>query len=165
MSGDVRKVCMLGDFSVGKTSLVSRFVHQAFSERYLTTVGVKIDTKSVQLPEGPVKLVIWDLAGSSPDNGAAHSYLVGTRGMVLVADGTRPETLVSALRIHQRAEAMIGAQPTVLLVNKADLIADWRVDPLDLASAREWALGVWESSALSGAHVDEAFVALAAALR
>jgi len=161
MSTEVRKICMLGDFAVGKTSLVNRFVNNAFSERYLSTVGVKIDTKLVQFPDREVKLVLWDLAGSDPLNGAAKSYLMGTHGIVLVADGTRRETLDSALRIHQHAESLIGARPTVLLINKADLELQWRATPSDLTSARQWALNAWETSALTGAHVEEAFLALA----
>ena len=59
-----KKICMIGDFSVGKTSLVGRFVRQSFSEKYLTTVGVKIDTKLVKLTENQdVKLILWDIAG------------------------------------------------------------------------------------------------------
>ena len=58
-----KKICMLGGFSVGKTSLVRRFVQSIFSETYLTTVGVKIDKKSVELPGKTVDLILWDLAG------------------------------------------------------------------------------------------------------
>lgn len=156
---------MLGDFAVGKTSLVNRFVNNAFSERYLSTVGVKIDTKLLSLADRQVKLVLWDLAGSEPLNGAAKSYLMGTHGIVLVADGTRRVTLDSALRIHQHAESLIGARPTVLLINKADLELQWRSTQADLELAREWALNAWETSAMTGAHVEDAFMALAGAER
>ncbi len=155
---------MLGDFAVGKTSLVNRFVNNAFSERYLSTVGVKIDTKPVQLPNRQLKLVLWDLAGSEPLNGAAKSYLVGTHGIVLVADGTRPQTLDAAMRIHEHAETLIGARPTVVLINKADLESQWRTTPADLHNARQWALNAWETSALTGAHVEDAFLTLAGAM-
>ena len=61
-----RKICMIGDFAVGKTSLVSRYVRQTFSEAYQTTIGVKIDSKIIQLPSGDdLKLVLWDIAGSN----------------------------------------------------------------------------------------------------
>lgn len=58
-----KKICMLGGFSVGKTSLVRRYVHSVFSDAYLTTVGVKIDKKIVTLPDRTVNLILWDLAG------------------------------------------------------------------------------------------------------
>jgi GTPase SAR1 family protein len=58
-----KKICMLGGFSVGKTSLVKRYVQSVFSETYLTTVGVKIDKKTVDLSGRSVSLILWDLAG------------------------------------------------------------------------------------------------------
>ncbi|MDH3434076.1 MAG: GTP-binding protein, partial [Gammaproteobacteria bacterium] len=60
------KVCIVGDFAVGKTSIAERFVNNHFSESYLTTIGVKIDTKLIEVPDLGVshKLVIWDIAGS-----------------------------------------------------------------------------------------------------
>ena len=58
-----RKVCMLGTYAVGKTSLVARFVKGIFSEKYLTTVGVRIDMKAVSVGEREVKIILWDIEG------------------------------------------------------------------------------------------------------
>ncbi|HET7777303.1 MAG TPA: EutP/PduV family microcompartment system protein, partial [Rudaea sp.] len=58
-----KKICLLGAFGVGKTSLTQRFVSSIFSDKYLTTVGVKIDKKAVDVGATPVSLVIWDIAG------------------------------------------------------------------------------------------------------
>jgi GTPase SAR1 family protein len=88
-----KKVCMLGGFSVGKTSLVKRYVDSVFSETYLTTVGVKIDKKTVDLSDRIVNLILWDLAGEDDIASLRMSYLRGTAGYVLVADGTRPSTI------------------------------------------------------------------------
>src|SRR5215211_7084781 len=90
-----KKICMLGGFSVGKTSLVKRFVESVFSETYLTTVGVKIDKKTVDLGERAVNLILWDVAGEDDISAVRMSYyyLRGCAGYVLVADGTRPSTL------------------------------------------------------------------------
>ena len=63
-----KKICMLGGFSVGKTSLVKRYVQSIFSETYLTTVGVKIDKKTVDLSDRIVNLILWDLAGEDDIN-------------------------------------------------------------------------------------------------
>src|SRR4051812_29872267 len=82
-----KKVCMIGTTAVGKTSLVARFVHSIFSDKYLTTVGVKID-KKVVAPDGTeVTLIIWDLAGDDDFQRLQTSYLRGTGGYLLVADG------------------------------------------------------------------------------
>lgn len=95
-----KKVCMLGAFSVGKTSLVKRFVQSIFSETYLTTVGVKIDKKNVVLSDRIVTLILWDLAGEDDIASLRMSYLRGSAGYVLVADGTRPSTLEIALSLR-----------------------------------------------------------------
>ena len=88
-----KKICMLGGFAVGKTSLVRRFVQSIFSETYLTTVGVKIDKKSVVLSDKTVDLILWDLAGEDDIGSFRLSYVRGASGLVLVADGTRAATL------------------------------------------------------------------------
>src|ERR1041385_1285654 len=88
-----RKICMLGGFGVGKTSLVKRYVESIFSETYLTTVGVKIDKKTVDLSDLIVNLILWDVAGEDDISSLRMSYLRGSAGYVLVADGTRPSTL------------------------------------------------------------------------
>lgn len=58
-----KKICMLGTHGVGKTSLVRHFVHSIFDDHYLSTIGVKIDRKTVQLDEVEVTMVLWDIAG------------------------------------------------------------------------------------------------------
>ena len=91
-----KKICMLGAFSVGKTSLVQKFVLSMFSAKYLTTVGVKVDKKSVEVDGLPIDLIIWDIHGEDSTQDISESYLRGASGYVLVADGTRKETLDAA---------------------------------------------------------------------
>ena len=83
-----KKVCVVGDFAVGKTSLTQKFVNNVFSEKYLTTVGVKIDTMEID----QTKLVIWDLAGRDSLSPINLSYLAGASGVIYVADGRNPNT-------------------------------------------------------------------------
>src|SRR6266550_2566922 len=99
-----KKICMLGGFSVGKTSLVKRYVQSVFSESYLTTVGVKIDKKSVDLSGRTVNLILWDVAGEDDVASIRMSYVRGSSGYVLVADGTRPSTLEVALSLKERVD-------------------------------------------------------------
>ena len=156
-----KKICMLGAFSVGKTTLVKRFVDSVFSERYLTTVGVKIDKKVVNLPDRTVNLILWDMAGEDDASTIRMSYLRGMAGYMVVADGTRAVTLDIALSIRERVESEHGALPFVMLVNKRDLLDQW-VTPdstLDALRAKGWS--VRSSSARSGEGVDEAFTELA----
>ena len=99
-----KKICMLGGFGVGKTSLVSRFVHSIFSDKYLTTVGVKIEKKSVDLGARS-RSDHWDLHGEDDFQKVRMSYLRGASGYLLVADGTRRATLDTALALHDSAQA------------------------------------------------------------
>ena len=88
-----KKICMVGAFAVGKTSLVQRFVRSIFSEKYKTTVGVKIDKKVMNVNSQDLTLILWDLHGEDEFQELQRSYLRGTSGYFLVVDGTRPVTL------------------------------------------------------------------------
>lgn len=156
-----KKICMLGGFSVGKTSLVKRFVESVFSETYLTTVGVKIDKKPVELSDRIVNLILWDLAGEDDISSLRMSYLRGSAGYVLVADGTRPSTLEVALSLRQRVEADFGPLPFVLLLNKNDLREQWAIRDDDVEDLQRSGWWVQSTSARTGEGVENAFTALA----
>ncbi len=156
-----KKICMLGAFSVGKTSLVKRYVASVFSETYLTTVGVKIDKKIVDLSGRTVNLILWDLAGEDDISSLRMTYLRGAVGYVLVADGTRPSTLDVAISLRERVEAAYGPLPFVLLLNKNDLTEQWAIRDGDIAGLRNNGWWVRPSSARTGEGVEEAFMDLA----
>src|SRR5579862_9010425 len=111
-----KKICLLGSFGVGKTSLVARFVRSLFSDKYHTTVGVKIDKKVIRLGTDEITLVIWDMAGEEDSAPVKLNQVRDAAGYLLVADGTRRKTLDVARDIQQRVESEIGKQPFVLLV-------------------------------------------------
>ncbi len=156
-----KKICMLGGFSVGKTSLVKRYVESVFSETYLTTVGVKIDKKAVNLSDRIVNLILWDVAGEDDISSLRMSYLRGSAGYVLVADGTRPSTLEVALSLRRRVEADLGALPIVLLLNKNDLTEQWAIRDAEVEELRTNGWWVRSSSARTGDGVEDAFKDLA----
>jgi len=156
-----KKVCVLGSFSVGKTSLVRRYVESIFSDTYLTTVGVKIDKKMVDLADRAVNLILWDVAGEDDMASLRLSYLRGTAGYLLVADGTRPATLDVALTLRKRVEADYGPLPFALLVNKHDLTEQWAIRDADLEGLRQEGWWVRPTSARTGEGVEDAFKDLA----
>ena len=158
-----KKICLLGAFGVGKTSLVSRFVHSMFSDKYLTTVGVKIEKKSVQIDHQQVDLVVWDLYGEDDYQKVRMSYLRGAAGYLLVVDGTRSATLDTAIALQKNAAATIGNVPFILLLNKVDLIEQWELDERVLAELARGGWTVLETSAKTGAEVEAAFARLAQA--
>ncbi len=156
-----KKVCLLGAFATGKTSLVSRFVTSAFSDRYLTTAGVKIDRKTVRLDGLELDLIIWDLHGDDEFQKVRMSYLRGASGCLLVVDGTRLATYDKAVQLYNEVQRVLGAVPIVMAFNKADLAAAWAVDEPALAALP---LVVVKTSAKTGAGVEAAFNALARAM-
>lgn len=155
-----KKICMIGTSGVGKTSLVARFVQSLFAEHYHTTVGVKIDKMTLRVDDADVMLMIWDLAGDDDFQRLQTSYLRGSGGYLLVADGTRRVTLDLAVEIQQRVVAAIGAAPFILALNKADLAPQWDVDEARLASLATQGWTIVRTSAKDGAGVEEVFAAL-----
>ena len=158
------KVCLLGSFAVGKTSLVRRFVETMFSETYQTTVGVKVDKKIVDVHGVPVTLVLWDIQGVEEAEPLRRSYLRGAHGYLAVCDGTRGETLAQCLEIADKAKASIGEVPSLLLVNKADLKDHWEIPLQVLDGLRSQGWRILETSAKDGQNVEEAFHLLATSM-
>ncbi len=150
-----KKVCMVGDFSVGKTSLTQKFVNNVFSEKYLTTIGVKIDTVEID----QMKLIVWDVAGRDSLSPINASYLVGAAGVVLVADGTRDSTVAALEEIWATVEQRIGTVPCVVALNKADL-EDWSVDDSTITKLTDRGWDVFKTSAKDGTQVESLFHAL-----
>jgi small GTP-binding protein len=159
-----KKICMLGSFAVGKTSLVARFLTQAFSGKYHTTVGVKIDKKTVRVRDTSVDLIVWDLQGEDSTQQVYQSYLRGMSGYLLVIDGTRRASLEAAIRIHDAVASMQGQGPAVpflALVNKRDVEQEWEVQEQDLEKLGSQSWTILKTSAKTGEHVEEAFLRLA----
>jgi small GTP-binding protein len=154
------KICMLGSWGVGKTSLVARFVHSMFADNYHTTVGVKVDKKVLTVDGEEVTLMIWDMAGEEDNAPVKLNQVKDASGYLLVVDGTRSRTLDIARSIQQRVEAEAGVRPFLVLVNKADLRETWEIPDSvwEELVAAGWT--VLETSAKSGQHVEEAFLSL-----
>jgi len=156
-----KKVCMLGTFAVGKTSLVRRFVESIYTDKYHTTVGVKVDKKVLQIGETELTMVLWDIEGTQSEHELRKSYLRGASAYLLVADGTRQETLYRALAIQTRAEETVGVVPFLLLMNKADLSEQWAISERESMALKDKGWEVITTSAKTGVGVEEAFQTLA----
>jgi small GTP-binding protein len=158
------KICMVGAFGVGKTSLISRYSHGIFSEKYKTTVGVKIDKKVIQHNDADVTLILWDLAGEDALTTVRPAHLRGASGYILVIDGLRQSTVDVAIDLQRRVSQASGAVPFVCVINKADLKDSWEVQDSDLQTlrARHWTLV--ETSAKTGSGVEEVFQKLTDAI-
>lgn len=152
-----KKICMLGAFAVGKTSLVARYVEGLFSEKYLTTVGVKIDRKDVTVDGETTRLILWDIQGEDDEQAIRPNFIENAHACLLVVDGTRPETLAVARRLKSWAEAHLGEVPCLMLLNKSDLTSAWRLRDEDLQGENRPGCRVLQTSAKTGDGVEDAF--------
>lgn len=175
-----KKICLVGDFHVGKTSLIRRFVDRQFSDKYLSTVGVKISRKLIEIkPENQsqnkqsqqVQLIIWDLEGQTKFQSITPSYLQGAKGAIIVGDVTRPETIE---HVKDHIELFFSVNPknssVIVALNKADLLEETQKDELNklqLINTFKENIGVidiYMTSAKIGDKVDESFSKLAEAM-
>jgi len=160
-----KKICLLGAYSVGKTSLVTRYVESIFGDKYHTTVGVKISKKQLTVDDESVRLMIWDLAGEDDVTKLRTSYLRGTSGYIVVADGTRPFSLKTAVNMHREARDYSGNLPFIVIINKADLRdsgedSRWDVDQDQLDELEKSGVTILYTSAKTGDGVNEMFQTL-----
>jgi small GTP-binding protein len=159
-----KKICMLGTNAVGKTSLVRQFVESVYSDKYHTTVAVKVDKKVVQVSGQDVTLMLWDLYGEDEFQKLRMSFMRGASGYFLVADGTRRMTLDRALALDEKVRATVGSVPVIVLLNKSDLADQWEIDDETAQNLVGRGLTVIRTSAKTGEGVDAAFHALAQAM-
>lgn len=156
------KICLLGDFSVGKTSLVRQFVEGWFDDRYLSTIGVKVSRKVLQRLACELHLLLWDLAGGERFTRYEANYLRGALGGFIVCDLTRQETLEYLPHYAGQLLVLNPNAVTVFLGNKLDLAQQREITEEELSQASailgsEYLL----TSAKTGQGVEEAFQTLA----
>lgn len=162
-----KKVLILGDGAVGKTSLIRRFVVDKFGDEYITTIGTKTTKKDVVLNVGGTEwnlsLIVWDVLGQKGYSEVQSSAFEGARGVILVYDVSRPETRGSLIDYWiPRVWKVIGRLPIVILANKIDLAADAAVERVQLDMMGElYECPTYATSAMTGVGVEEAFHALA----
>ncbi len=161
---------MLGDFSVGKTSLIRRFVDRQFSDSYLSTVGVKISRKTIECQSPSlqktvnVQLLIWDLEGNTKFKTVTQTYLQGASSAVIVADVSRQVTLE---HIQDHIQCFLSINPkgfVIVALNKSDLLDEKKtLNYLSCININnlEQVLATYSTSAKTGIYVDEIFQKLA----
>ena len=149
------KVVMLGAPAVGKTSLVRRFVHSVFSEEHHSTLGVKVDRKTVSVAGGVVTMLLWDIHGETEGLGVPDSYLRGTTAAIIAFDASRPETIETAASLSQRIAEGSPQAVRLGVANKSDLEINWA--EVDEATPALGVSDVVRTSAKSGKGVESLF--------
>ena len=157
-----KKICLLGEFAVGKTSLVRRFVYNRFDDRYISTIGVKVSRKKVAVASRgeavEVNMMLWDLAGSEEFNQVRASYLRGAAGAVLVCDLTRQRTLKYIENYVADLRAVSPTAKLIIAANKKDLVDQFEMTPDDVQElADQLQAPLYITSAKEGDDVDQMF--------
>lgn len=164
------KICLVGEGSVGKSSLIRRYVESTFSDDYLMTIGVKVSKKRLEVPvEGEPKptlleLSVWDVMGQPKFRELLQeAYFTGVSGIIAVCDLTRPDTVRALYEWIDRVDRVTSQAPLVFAGNKSDLVPNLKtvvgdVETLAAAFHAEWRL----TSAKSGKNVEEVFQLLGA---
>lgn len=161
-----KKVCLLGDFAVGKTSLIRRFVDGRFDDKYLSTIGVKISRKTIVQTDHKLNMLIWDLAGGDDFSKVSPNYLRGAAAALIVCDLTRYETLKS-FEFYAKQLRTLNAEASLMFVgNKVDLETEVVIDDAELRTISNVFGGQYlATSAKTGFHVEEAFQQLAGQIK
>ena len=137
------KVVLTGSYGVGKTSLFNQFLSKKFDERYLTTIGVKVDKKVIQINGHDIAILLWDIAGERNQEKIPSSYFLGANSIIFVIDLTRPSTYVNLKENIKYIKAVIPNVQLKVVANKKDLIKEQELQkmiqdvcyPIDLVTS------------------------------
>ncbi|MCR9286788.1 MAG: GTP-binding protein [Bacteroidetes bacterium] len=149
-----KKVILTGSFGVGKTSLFNQFLYQRFSDKYMTTIGVKVDKKAMEIEGESLTMLIWDIAGEVSQDKVPSSYFLGASGIIYVCDLSRPITFNNIEKDLEYLRKMLPGVAIKLVGNKRDLVTQEQVQSLqeNLANAFDIL-----TSAKTGENVEHLF--------
>ena len=158
-----KKICLLGAFAVGKTSLMKRFVNSTFSEDYHSTIGAKVDSREQEIHGQQVRMLIWDLAGEDILTVVPKTFLRGAAAVIVVIDATRERSLDVAQSLAHTVRESLGDIRIIYAINKQDLVDDEVIE--GLKSQLNTQESVVVTSAKTGDHVEDLFLDLATSFR
>jgi small GTP-binding protein len=118
-----KKVILTGSFAVGKTSLFNRFIYNQFDDRYLTTIGVKVNKRVVQIEDKEVSILLWDIAGEISQDKVPITYFLSTSGLIYVFDLTRPSTYANLESDIAFLQNKVPGAIIKIVANKCDLVS------------------------------------------
>ena len=153
-----KKVILTGSFGVGKTSLFNQFIYQQFSDRYMTTIGVKVNKKSVVIGEDEVSMLLWDIAGEVSQDKVPASYFLGASGIIYIVDLSRPSTLVNMQSDIKFLKNILPDCSLIIVANKRDLLTEQQIKDIYDTATQKWD---FVTSAKTGENVEALFTELA----
>lgn len=152
-----KKIILTGSFGVGKTSLFNQFIFSKFDDKYLTTIGVKVNKKSIEVEGKDVSLLLWDIAGEVSQDKIPNSYFLGSSGIIYVFDLTRPSTYKNMATDLEYLKGMSSDALIRVVGNKSDLLTPDKIAEVKESIPMEWDL---ITSAKTGENVDNLFYGL-----
>ena len=162
--GTAHKVMLLGEIGVGKSSLAQRLLFNRFSKDYKPTIGVEVYKYDVPVEAAdlPMSLILWDTDGNFGDAIFSHVYIKQATAALIVGDATRPDTLDTMVKLANGFAEAFPGRSIQFIVNKSDLVTELMKFSLP-PGLNSYPL--LQTSALSGQHVETAFLETAKAIR
>ncbi|MGY5858173.1 MAG: Rab family GTPase [Candidatus Thorarchaeota archaeon] len=157
------RVVLLGEATVGKTSLLRRYTENVFEDEYKQTLGTTFATKEVEVKDADggvrgVKLSIWDMGGQSTYRELRRQYMKGSSAAIIVYDVTKPESFMAMNNWFESFREVCPNAPIFICANKVDL-TDKRMVPQEPGMMlRDWFQSeYYETSAKDGTRVADVF--------
>ncbi len=150
-----KKIILTGSFGVGKTSLFNRFIYQQFSDKYLTTIGVKVNNKTIKIDDESLSMMVWDIAGEVSQDKVPASYFLGASGIIYVVDLSRPLTFINLESDIQFLRDLLPNGTIIIVANKKDLVTEEQLETIRQELARPFD---YSTSAKTGENVEELFI-------
>ena len=150
-----KKIILTGSFGVGKTSLFNRFIYQQFSDKYLTTIGVKVNNKTIKIDDETISMMVWDVAGEVSQDKVPASYFLGASGIIYVMDLSRPLTFANLESDIQFLRDLLPNGTIIIVANKKDLVTEEQLETIRQELTRPFD---YSTSAKTGENVEELFI-------
>ena len=150
-----KKIILTGSFGVGKTSLFNRFIYQQFSDKYLTTIGVKVNNKTIKIDDESISMMVWDIAGEVSQDKVPASYFLGASGIIYVMDLSRPLTFLNIESDILFLRDLLPNGTIIIVANKKDLVSEEQLETIRQELARPFD---YSTSAKTGENVEELFI-------
>ena len=153
-----KKVILTGSFGVGKTSLFNRFIYQQFSNKYMTTIGVKVNKKDITVDDEVVSMLLWDIAGEISQDKVPVSYFLGASGIIYIVDLSRPSTFDNMVADIKYLGDLLPDSSLMIVANKVDMVTAEQLDNIKQSIIHKWD---FTTSAKTGENVEDMFYGLA----
>ncbi len=153
------KIILLGDYAVGKTCIIRRYVSDTFEEDYKASIGVDITSQQLTFGNKQVQLQIWDMSGQTDFRNVRLQFMNGTDCAFIVFDLTRPSSLENISFWIDEIHSVLPELPLVLVGNKSDLTAERQIDSDSAFDAKKKHKMIFyiETSAKSGDNISSVF--------